>query len=163
MNCLKEDGKTDILESNLQCFYVLQDDFLPKFYNISHVNIVSTILSNENLFQNLVKDVTENQNGQINVIGVNFSQELYRELIKILYCPKSFDPNMLSFDEVRQISVKAPTAKNRDEPRNYALWMPAASVLDRLSLNITCLIRYYLTAGFHSATLPNFLQEGCLV
>ncbi|CAC5415752.1 unnamed protein product [Mytilus coruscus] len=139
------------------------NDFLPKFYNISHLNVVNTIVATDHLFQNLVR-VEENEKDQQTFLNVTFSQESYRELIKLLYCPKTLDSTMLSFEEIRQLTVKAPTAKSSDPPRNYALWMPAAAaVLNKLSLNINCLIKYYLSAGQHTAILPNFLQDGCLL
>ncbi|CAC5399881.1 unnamed protein product [Mytilus coruscus] len=128
----------------------------------SHLNVVNTIVATDHLFQNLVR-VEENEKDQQTFLNVTFSQESYRELIKLLYCPKTLDSTMLSFEEIRQLTVKAPTAKSSDPPRNYALWMPAAAVLNKLSLNINCLIKYYLSAGQHTAILPNFLQDGCLL
>ncbi|CAG2250908.1 PCF11 [Mytilus edulis] len=138
------------------------NDFLPKFYNLSHLNVVSTIVATDHIFQNLVR-AEENEMDQQTFLNVTFSQESYRELIELLYCPKTLDSTMLSFEEIRQLTVKAPTAKISDPPRNYALWMPAASVLNKLSLNINCLIKYYISAGQHTAFLPNFLQDGCLL
>lgn len=45
----------------------------------------------------------------------------HRELIMVLYCPKTLNTTMLLFKEIRQLTEKAPTAKNNDPPRNYAL------------------------------------------
>jgi hypothetical protein len=40
--------------------------------------------------------------------------------------------------------------------------MPPELVVEQLSKNVSCLIQYYLSAGNHSAQLPDFLTNGCL-
>ena len=47
-------------------------------------------------------------------------------------------------------------------PRNPQLWFPPELVVEQLSKNVSCLIQYYLSAGNHSAQLPDFLTNGCL-
>ncbi|CAG2250918.1 unnamed protein product [Mytilus edulis] len=114
----------------------------------------STIVATDHIFKNVVR-VEENEMDQQTFFNGTFSQESYRELMKLLYCPMTLDSTMLSFEKNRQLTVKAPTAKISDPPRNYALWMPA-SVLNKLSLNINCLIKYYISAGQHTAFFAKF-------
>jgi hypothetical protein len=40
--------------------------------------------------------------------------------------------------------------------------MPPELVVEQLSKNVSCLIQYYLSAGNHSAQLPDLLTNGCL-
>jgi hypothetical protein len=40
--------------------------------------------------------------------------------------------------------------------------MPPELVVEQLSKNVSCLIQYYISAGNHSAQLPDFLTNGCL-
>ncbi|CAC5361545.1 unnamed protein product [Mytilus coruscus] len=100
------------------------NDFLPKFYGISHSTILQTIMKNQNLRENLVKVQHNN-----NKIEVEFDSNLYVELMKILYCPKAYNYSELSFEEVRQLTIKVPTIKDINQNRNPKLWLPASSVL----------------------------------
>lgn len=133
------------------------NDFLPKFYGLSHSTILQTIMKNQNLRENLVKVQHNN-----NKIEVEFDSNLYVELMKILYCPKAYNYSELSFEEVRQLTIKVPTIKDTNQNRNPKLWLPASSVLRKLSLNVICYIKYLLTAGTADTRLPNFLSDGCL-
>lgn len=73
-----------------------------------------------------------------------------------------YDPSKLTFEEVRQMSLQLPTSKSKEVVRNAQLWMPSKSVIENHSRNVSCLINYYMSAGRHFASLPDFLNEGCL-
>ena len=73
-----------------------------------------------------------------------------------------FNPSSLTYQEVRQMSIQIPTPKKKEVRRNPQLWMPPELVVEQLSKNVSCLILYYLSAGNHSAQLPDFLTNGCL-
>ncbi|CAC5421497.1 unnamed protein product [Mytilus coruscus] len=139
------------------CHMVEMTLILPKFYGISHSTVLQAIMKNQNLRENLVK-VQQNNNK----IEVKFDSNLYVELMKILYCPKASNYSELSFEEVRQLTIKVPTIKDINQNRNPKLWLPASSMLKRLSLNVICYIKYLLTAGSADTRLPNFLSDGCL-
>jgi hypothetical protein len=82
--------------------------------------------------------------------------------MKHVYCPNFFNPSSLTYQEVRQMSIQIPNPKKKEMMRNPQLWMPLELVVEQLSKNVSCLIQYYLSAGNHSAQLPDFLTNGCL-
>jgi hypothetical protein len=60
------------------------------------------------------------------------------------------------------MSIQIPNPKKKEVRRNAQLWMPPELVVEQLSKNVSCLIQYYISAGNHSAQLPDFLTNGCL-
>ncbi|VDI71124.1 Hypothetical predicted protein [Mytilus galloprovincialis] len=86
------------------------------------------------------------------------SEDLYLEIVKRLYCPQNINSELLSLDEVRQISIKSP-----GKPiRHPKLWMPPKSALKQVLKLINCQIAYLLTTWKHDAVLPDFQKDGCL-
>jgi hypothetical protein len=96
-------------------------------------------------------------------IRIHFSIEMYKEMIKMLYCSKKVDPRYFTYDEIRQMSIIPTNAKTILYYRSPQSWMPPASAIDQLGKNVECLIAYYMTAGTHNSPMPNFLQDGCLI
>ncbi|CAG2186631.1 unnamed protein product [Mytilus edulis] len=135
------------------------NDFLPKFYQISHSLTVDLFMREATFREGLVTINTE----EGKVVSVNFDADHYTEFIKYLYCPKLYDASKLTYEEVRQMSIKMPTLRSKGVQRNAQLWMPPKSVIQTLAKNVECLIKYYLSAGLHFAPMPEFLVEGCLL
>lgn len=81
-------------------------------------------------------------------------------LLKTLYCPSNFNCDKFTMKEVHQLSMKLP---NRSEFRHPQSWMPPESALKNLCRLTQCQIGYLMTAGEHSAELPNFVERGCLI
>ena len=133
-------------------------DFLPKFYGISHATKLDIFLKHEQIYNNLIHIITENNK----ILSVDFSSNVYKDFMKHVYCPILFNPSSLTYQEVRQISIQIPNPKKKEVRRNPQLWMPPELVVEQLSKNVSCLIQYYLSAGNHSAQLPDFLTNGCL-
>ena len=126
------------------------NDFLPKYYNISHEDIIQKILSTDKLMENLLQfDFDGDHPVQVN-------QELYLNLIKALYCPKYLQPEAFTYAEVRQISVQVPCKKK--EPTSFRdpkLWMPPSTAVQQICKLVQFQIDYLLTAGVHSANYPD--------
>ncbi|VDI78878.1 Hypothetical predicted protein [Mytilus galloprovincialis] len=135
------------------------NDFLPKFHSISHSTKLDTYMNIESINRLLIQITEENNK----VACILFDTRVYKEYLKHIYFPKNYSPVSLTYQEVRQISIQLPSKKQKDGTRNPQLWLPPESVVERLARNVSCLIKYYLSAGNHSAQLPDFLTEGCLV
>jgi hypothetical protein len=95
------------------------NDFLPKYHNITHKEIIQKIMTMDALKENLIRiDFDGDQPVQVN-------QEVYLELIKALYCPKDLLPEAFTCDEVRQMSVQVPCkTKAKTSFSDPKLWMP---------------------------------------
>lgn len=128
------------------------NDFLPKFHGITHDKVLK--IMSKDIFKNLfIFDTDEHVN------NVTIDQELYKKMITHLYTPSYLNPEKLSNQAVRQLSIKLP---RQECNRNPQLWMPPESALTKLALLIQCQIDYLLTVGDSAASLPNFLDRGCL-
>ncbi|XP_046359594.2 uncharacterized protein LOC124137364 [Haliotis rufescens] len=127
------------------------NDYLPKYSGVSHDKILRTFVDNANFFQNLF---CFDQRGSGHV-----SKETYHELIKSIYCPSTLASQKLTFEEVRQLSMKHPKKQDFARPQT---WLPPKSALDQICLLVDYQVEYLFLAGNHSAILPNFLQKGCL-
>lgn len=131
------------------------NDFIPKFHGISHQKVLSTCMES---YQNelfLLKTDSTNS-----VTSAEVNKESYINFIKTLYCPKRMNPSKLSFDDVRQLSIKDP---KHQELKNPMKWVPPQSALQSFAQLIDCQIDYLFTLGDHEAVLPNFLDKGCLM
>ena len=99
------------------------------------------------------------------------SSVTYLELVKYLYCSKKENPGTLSYDEVRENSMRrkrlsksgGACANNvNSNCSNPQLWMPPASSMSKVADLINLQIEYLETAEVHEAQLPNFMSSGCL-
>ncbi|KAK6175974.1 hypothetical protein SNE40_014346 [Patella caerulea] len=134
------------------------NDYTPKFYGMSHSRIISVIFQDQQFKDNFLK-IKRSQVGT----EITIDRDIYKDIIKTLYCPKYLNPNEFSFDEIRQLSVSIPKRNGTQTQRNPKSWMPPQSTIDQLSKNINCLLQYYSTAGYHSSYNPNFIEDGCLM
>ncbi|CAC5362524.1 unnamed protein product [Mytilus coruscus] len=115
------------------------NDFIPKYQGISHEKWLSVIIDTPGALQNLVH--LTNEPALEKLTGI-LSEDLYLEIVKRLYCPQNIKSELLSLDEVRQISIKPP-GKPIKHPK---LWMPPKSALKQVLKLINCQIAYLLTA-----------------
>ena len=84
--------------------------------------------------------------------------------MKDLYCPAKINPESVSFETVRALSIGKKTAES---PSGYVTkdpkrWLPPESAVLRLAELIQLQIDYLLTVGFHEKELPDFLSKNCL-
>ena len=132
------------------------NDFIPKFFGISHDKWISELLLTENGLNELLKIEMDPNTNDPN--GSKLNRGLYLEIIKKLYCPKVLQSDVFTMDEVRQLSMKPP-GKDTRPPSS---WMPPVSALHKVMDLLQCLIDYYHTSWDHSATLPNFIGRGLI-
>lgn len=132
------------------------NDFLPKFYQISHDKMLKLVMSNEYFLNNLF-----NFNDQ----NVTLNQDIYVGLVKSLYCPKALAKKQcattLEYEVVRNASIHMKKG-NVVQTRDPQLWMPPESALHCVGKLINLQAQYMLTAGISQAPLPDFLASGCL-
>ena len=88
---------------------------------------------------------------------VNF--EVYKKLVKCIFCPKRYNADKLTLEEVRKLSIKHPVKPEFEQPNR---WMPPESVLSYLAMLYDYQIEYLMTAGKSDAQLPDFMVKGCL-
>ena len=95
---------------------------------------------------------------------IQICNEKFLELMKTLYCPTSLQSRNLTFDEVRQISVKRPdnNKKDIDAIKYPQTWLPPTSALLKIACLINSQTQYLLTVCQHDASLPNFLENSGL-
>ncbi|CAC5364329.1 unnamed protein product [Mytilus coruscus] len=115
------------------------NDFLPKFHSISHSTKLDTYMNNESINRLLVQITEENNK----VACILFDTRVYKEYLKHIYCPKNYSSVSLTYQEVRQISIQLPSKNKEKEQEIHSYGCHQT--------------------GNHSAQLPDFLTEGCLV
>ena len=130
------------------------NDFLPNYNGITHTVIVSAVLEDRQMLDNLLK-FSYSPSGK--AVACVVSESIYLELLKRLYSP--IYHRHLTLQEVRQLSMKVP---NRSEFRHPQSWMPPENALKKLCQLTQCQVDYLMTAGNHSAALPDFVARGCL-
>ena len=86
-------------------------DFIPKFYQITHKSFVERILMSKNV-RSVPIQITM---GDEQDCRIQINKELYKELIKEIYCPKYLCPSPFTFDEVRQMSLQLPQKSGSNE------------------------------------------------
>ncbi|VDI32965.1 Hypothetical predicted protein [Mytilus galloprovincialis] len=79
------------------------NDFILKYQGISHEKWLSVIIDTPGALRNLVH--LSNEPALEKPTGI-LSEDLYLEIVKRLYCPQNINSELLSLDEVRQISIK---------------------------------------------------------
>ncbi|KAL3880313.1 hypothetical protein ACJMK2_032561 [Sinanodonta woodiana] len=131
------------------------NDFIPKFYEISHEKWLKGIFENETFRRNLFKIRSRPDSGHL---SVTIDPGVYISLLKNFYCPNKHDAERLSLEEVRQLSIKLPGK----DVRSPKLWMPPISALHSICKLINSCLQYLLTAGVSEAELPNFMEGGGL-
>ena len=133
------------------------NDFLPSYHGMTHETLVSTVLNNRRMLENFLKFTYTSSD---KAVACTVSEDVYLMLLKTLYCPSNLNCDIFTMKEVRQLSIKLP---NRSEFRHPQSWMPPESALKNLCRLTQCQADYLMTAGDHSAELPNFVERGCLI
>ena len=124
------------------------NDYIPKFSGFGHKKVLDAILEHD-----LIDSMFTCKDGKFEV-----NKDIYIRLVKYLYCPKVFNADLLSLEQVRQYSIKKPNMPI-SEPQK---WMPPEASLERLIQLINLQMEYLHSAGKHSSHLPNFLHYECL-
>lgn len=145
------------------------NDFLPRFKGITHQKMIQNIFGNSEVRKELFMYNTSESPSKCEICS-----EVYLQLLKCLFCPKGLNPEALSYDDVRQMSIK-PAINRRMEStlsftfssqqvnvRDPSLWLPPSSCVLKLVPLIDCMALYLFTAGQHEANLPDFTQS-CLI
>ena len=130
------------------------NDFIPKFYQITHKNFVERILMSENVRSGLIQ-ITMGDEQDCQRCHIQINKELYKDLIKEMYCPKYLYPSQFTFDEVRQMSVQLPQKSDSNEYRDARNWVPPASAIEKMCELLQCYCDYMLTAGTPNAAAPD--------
>lgn len=123
------------------------NDYLPKVRGISHLKLLQEVINREKL-----ATLIHFEGNQFCFTKGYIDEETYIYVMKCFFCPKSYDPSKLSFDEVRQLSVRLPGK----EVRSRDNWMPHLSALRQVIKLINSQISYFsrlLTIQLISLTL----------
>ncbi|XP_045182551.2 uncharacterized protein LOC123541205 [Mercenaria mercenaria] len=126
------------------------NDFIPKFYQISHKTILSKMLNNQHYRQFLIRIID---------FKPMLDQECYTEFVKDLFCPRKYAAKDLSYDEVRCVTINKQDDQKTADPRK---WLPPKSAIENLCELTQLCIAYMDTAGNHESQMPNFLETSCL-
>jgi hypothetical protein len=138
------------------------NDFLPKFQTVTHLKVVQLFMSSERFRRGLF---------QFEDAQPSVCQSLLTDFIKTLFCPKSLDAQKLSYDEVRQVSIKPPRMRKTQTKvkvvtfsftdgqanvKHPKLSLPPRSCLLKLCTLYDAMMEYLLSLGQHDADLPDF-------
>lgn len=132
------------------------NDFLPKFYGLSHEKWLLEIIHTPGALNNIVQLVHDKKTGKPVVGTVN--EDIFLQVVKQLYCPSNVNADAVEIESVRQMSIKQPYKPIR----HPAAWMPPKSALLKVVQLINCHIAYMMTVSEHGATLPDFSKYECL-
>ena len=77
---------------------------------------------------------------------------------KKMHCPKSVNYEKLTYEEIRQVSIKPPGKPTKDPTQ----WLPPRSAIMKLVCLIQSQIDYLLTICKPEADLPDFIGNGGL-
>ncbi|KAL3863792.1 hypothetical protein ACJMK2_005527 [Sinanodonta woodiana] len=114
------------------------NDFLPRHYGISYEKILMKAIDNQGLelFKLFNMQIQETEES---VSSITLNIDAYICFLKDLYCPKIYNAAALSFDEVRQRTIKMPGK----EFRLPQTWMLPESALRHLGSLIQAQIEYF--------------------
>ena len=139
------------------------NDFLPKFQQITHLKVLQQFLASPVYKEQLFKKDGSNLRA--------VDKKIFTEFMKDLYCPSSLCSEHLTFQEVRQLTIKPPTSKTQTridntitftfsdgqaDLRQPRLWLPPKACLERLCSLYDAMLEYFAGLGKHDASLPNF-------
>ena len=132
------------------------NDYIPKFHGISHLQWMKAIVENKTYCDNLFLIMRHEHTHAIESISVN--EEVYVRILKDLYCPKKLQSGNLTYEEVRQMSIKLP-GKEMKIPQQ---WLPPLSAIQKILCLIQSQLDYLLTVCKPEADLPDFIGNGGL-
>lgn len=90
--------------------------------------------------------------------SISVNEDVYISILKDLYCPKKLRGGNLTYEEVRQMSIKLP-GKEVKIPQQ---WLPPMSAIRKVLCLIKSQIDYLLTVCKPEADLPDFIGNGGL-
>ena len=108
------------------------NDFFFKFQGMAHDRIITTILKTPSYIQDMIQVDDNTGDATIN-------RAMYQNLMKQLYCPDKLNHEELSYEEVRDITIRPPTSADFNPPWK---WLPPPSVLDKVCNIIDSTIAY---------------------
>jgi len=137
------------------------NDFLPKFHGMTHLSFLK-VFCQHSCFQEGLIDFNSN----------TINKETLLTFLKYLYCPNSLDPERLTYDEVRQLTIKPPKSQQKGSHRSETTtftfvdgqihvrhpnkWLIPASCAERLASLYDSMLIYLQGLGKHDACLPDF-------
>ena len=88
---------------------------------------------------------------------ITINKDCFVGCMKDLYCPKKFDPDTLSFDQVRALTIgkKSSVSITGQTTKDPKRWLPPESAIRRLADIVQLQIDYLLIEGFHEKELPD--------
>ena len=132
------------------------NDYIPKFYEVTHLQWMMAIMEDQ-YYTNQIFII--DRNIQTNAVErVTLNEDLYIRVLMKLYCPKHLNHEKLSYEEIRQISIKLPEKPTRDPQK----WLPPLSAIKKVMCLIQSQIDYLLTVCKPEADLPDFIGNGGL-
>ena len=132
------------------------NDYIPKFYEITHLQWMMTITEDKTYCDGLFKVERNRQTCVIERVELN--EEIYLSILKKIYCPRHLCHEKLGYEEIRQISIKLPKKQTKDPPK----WLPPLSAIKKVMCLIQSQIDYLLTVCKPEADLPDFIGNGGL-
>ena len=159
-------GTLDISPKVAMTLCLAGNDFLPKFHGITHFTVL--------------RQVCQNRHFQEHLFNLNLGMvdgKTLLDFLKHLYCPSSLNPEKLSYEEVRQMTIKPPhTARNKKkgagtlsfmfvdgqtDVKQPNKWLVPADCAKKLVSLYNAMLQNLAGLGQHDAPLPNF-QDTCL-
>ena len=131
------------------------NDFFPKFHHKSHKKMLQIFV--ENYYMWSLLDIGRDDDGI--PISATVNKSVFVDYIKHVYCQSINDPQKLSFEALRQSTIKMP-GQSRFKPPD--LWLPPQQALHQLALLLECQIDYLFTAWHPDTKVPDFAAKGCL-
>ena len=92
-------------------------------------------------------------------VRATVNNSVFVNYIKHVFCQSINDPHKLSFEALRQSTIKMPR-QSRFKPPNH--WLPPKHALHQLALLLECQVEYLFTAWQPDTKVPNFAAKGCL-
>lgn len=131
------------------------NDFFPKFYGKSHKKMLQLFVENHYMWSML--DIVRNENGI--PVSATVNENVFISFIKHVYCQSTCNPEKLTFEAVRQNTIKRPKQTGFRPPNQ---WLPPQSALLQLAMLLECQIEYLFTAWHPDMRVPEFGEKGCL-
>ena len=112
------------------------NDFIPKFYGISHHKMLDVFLKNEYFLSHLIF-----RNGT----GIHqIDTQVYKDFMKTLYCPKNVRADA-PYEDVRNATIFSQRKCHSEDNiakfkslRNGQSWLPPASALEKNGRSYKC-------------------------
>ena len=92
---------------------------------------------------------------------ITINKDCFVGCMKDLYCPKKFDPDTLSFDQVRALTIgkKSSVSITGQTTKDPKRWLPPESAIRQLADIDQLQIDYLLIAGFMRKSFQTSLAK----